>query len=46
MSTPELLGDLSTAIMLQRSDPEFIITISCIRDSITFSLERLFSWMM
>ena len=26
-------GELSTAIMLQRSDPEFIKTISCIRDS-------------
>ena len=26
-------GELSTAIMLQRSDPEFIKTISCIIDS-------------
>ena len=33
MSTPELSGELSTAITLQRSDPEFIKTISCIRDS-------------
>ena len=32
MSTPKLSGQLSTAIMLQRSDPEFIKTISCIRD--------------
>ena len=33
MSRPELSGELSTAIMLQRSDPEFIKTISRIRDS-------------
>ena len=33
MSTPELSGELSTAIMLRRSNPEFIRTISCIRDS-------------
>ena len=33
MSTPELSGELSMAIMLQRSDPEFIKTISCICDS-------------
>ena len=33
MSTPEFSGELSTAIMLQRSRPEFIKTISCIRDS-------------
>ena len=33
MSTPELSGELPAAIMLQRSDSEFIKTISCIRDS-------------
>ena len=33
MSTPKLSGELSMAIMLQRSDPEFIKTISCICDS-------------
>ena len=33
MSTLGFSGELSTAIMLQRSDPEFIKTISCIRDS-------------
>ena len=33
MSTPELSGELLTAIMLQRSDPEFIKTLSCIRHS-------------
>ena len=33
MSTPELSGELSTAIMLQRSDLEFIKTISCISGS-------------
>ena len=48
MSTLGFLGELSTAIMLQHSDPEFTKTISCIRYVIviTFSLERLFSWMM
>ena len=29
MSTPELSGELSMAIMLQRFDPEFTKTISC-----------------
>ena len=33
MSTPEFLAKLSTATMLQRFDPKFIKTISCIRDS-------------
>ena len=33
MSIPGFSGELSTAIMLHRSDPEFIKTISCIRDS-------------
>ena len=33
ISTLGFSGELSTAIMLQRSDPEFIKTISCIRDS-------------
>ena len=33
MSTPDLSGALSTAIMLPRSDPEFIKIISCIHDS-------------
>ena len=33
MSTLGFSGELSTAIMLQRSGPEFIKTISCIRDS-------------
>ena len=33
MSTPELSRELSTAIMLQRSDPEFIKIILCILDS-------------
>ena len=33
MSALGFSGELSTAIMLQRSDPEFIKTISCIRDS-------------
>ena len=33
MSTPELSKGLSAASMLQRSDLEFIKTISCIRDS-------------
>ena len=26
-------GELSAAVMLQRSDPEFMKTISCTRDS-------------
>ena len=34
MSTPELLGKLSVAIILQRFDPEFMKTTSCIRDTI------------
>ena len=33
MSTPESSGELSATITLQRFDPEFIKTISCIRDS-------------
>ena len=33
MSALGFSGELSTAIMLQRSDPEFIKTISCTRDS-------------
>ena len=33
ISTLGFSGELSTAIMLQRSDPGFIDTISCIRDS-------------
>ena len=33
MSAMGFSGELTTAIMLQRSDPEFIKTISCIRDS-------------
>ena len=33
MSTPGFSGELSTAIMLQRSDPQFIKTISCICDN-------------
>ena len=33
VSTPGFSGELSTAKMLQRSDPEFIKTISCIHDS-------------
>ena len=33
ISTLGFSGELSTAIMLQRSDPEFIKTISCISDS-------------
>ena len=33
MSTPGFSEELSTAIMLQRSDPEFIKAISCKRDS-------------
>ena len=33
MSSLGFSGELSTAIMLQRSDPEFIKTISCISDS-------------
>lgn len=43
MSTPELLAELSVSIILLRFDPEFIKTILCIYDTITFSLERLFS---
>ena len=43
ISTPEFSGELSTAIMLQRSDREPIKTISCIPDSYYISLERLFS---
>ena len=41
--TPEFSGELSMAIMLQRSDREFIKTISCIPDSYYISLERLLS---
>ena len=33
MGIPEFSAKLSTTTMLQRSDPEFIKTISCIRDS-------------
>ena len=33
VSVPELSGELSTTIMLQRSDPEFIKIILCILDS-------------
>ena len=33
ISTAGFSGEWSTAIMLQHSDPEFIKTISCIRDS-------------
>ena len=33
MSTRKLSGELSAAIMLQRSDPEFVKTVSRIRDS-------------
>ena len=33
MSSLGFSGELSTAIMLQRSDPEFIKTISCMRDN-------------
>ena len=33
MSILGFSGELSTAVMLQRYDPEFIKTISCIRDS-------------
>ena len=36
MGTPGFSGELSTAITLQRSDPEFIKTISCIRDYYIF----------
>ena len=43
ISTPEFSGELSTAIMLQRSDRELIKIISCIPDSYYISLERLFS---
>ena len=32
MNTPGFSGELSTAKNLQHSDPEFIKTISCIRD--------------
>ena len=39
MSTPELSGELSTAIMLQRSDLEFIKTILCISGSYYIFLE-------
>ena len=33
ISTPKFSGELSTVITLQRSDPEFAKTISCICDS-------------
>ena len=33
MTARRFSGELLTAIMLQRSDPEFIKNISCIRDS-------------
>lgn len=47
MRTPEVLIELSTEIVLQRSDPELIKAILCICNGfITFSSERLFSWMM
>ena len=38
ISTLGFSGELSTAIILQRSDPEFIKTISCISDSYYISL--------
>ena len=46
MSTLELSGELSTAIMLQLSDPEFIKLFPVYVIVIRFSLEKLFSWMM
>ena len=46
LSTLELSGELSTAIMLQRSDPEFIKLFPVYVIVIRFSLEKLFSWMM
>ena len=45
MSASELLGELSTAIMLQRSDLEFIKAISCIRDSYYIFLGTTISFM-
>ena len=40
MRTLELSGELSVAIMLQPSNPEFIKTISCVHDRYYISLER------
>ena len=45
MSASELLGELSTAMMLQRSDLEFIKAISCIRDSYYIFLGTTISFM-